>query len=139
MIDVDSQVWDAFCTRLESFVLSASPPIPYITQGVLDDPPNTGEWLEARFFPNETISAGFTEDGPFDFSGFCQIEVNTRPGSGIMGILALTKLLQDHFMMETVLGPAYVNREPTKSGTPIQSPERLTYVVSVYYASHQMR
>lgn len=134
----DDAVWDAFCTRLAAFAGGYSPALQVIYQGVGGVPPETGIWLEARFFPNRTRNYGVGASEAISLIGFCQVTVCNRPGAGLNPSLDLVAAVIAYFDTATVLGPAYVNQPPYASSA-IDESDRVMVPVTIPYAAHGSR
>jgi hypothetical protein len=131
-MDVDAQIYEAFVAHLQTFVNSFSPPYPVAYPAVSFTPPNDGQWLEVRFFPNETINYGLANEGPFQHRGLLQVMVCERPGGGITVGMLVADAVITHFDKGTALDPARVERRPWLSNI-VHEPEKTLYPVTIPY------
>jgi hypothetical protein len=131
-MDVDAQIYEALVAHLQDFVNQFSPPYKVGYPGVNFTPPNSGQWLEVRFFPNETQNYGIADEGPHDHRGFFQVMVCERPGGGITVGTMVADAVIAHFDKGTVVEPARINRRPWLSNI-VHAPERTLYPVSIPY------
>ncbi|WP_420465615.1 phage tail terminator-like protein [Panacagrimonas sp.] len=132
----DDAIWNAFAVRLGTFAAGMSPDVPVIYAGVHGTPPDTGSWIEARYFPNRTQKYGIANEGPISLVGFCQALVCVRPGAGLA--LDLVDLVVAHFDTGTVLGPAKVEMPPYVSSV-IEESDRIMHPITIPYAAHGTR
>lgn len=134
----DDAIWDAFCTRLSVFIAGASPEIAVLFDGVGGAPPDTGDWVEAKYFPNRPQHYGIKAGEALSLFGFCQALICIRPGGGLNRGLDIARDVIAYFDTGTVLGPAYVHRPPYVSSV-ITEPDRLMFPVTIPYAAHGSR
>ena len=90
--------------------LSTSLPISW--PGVQFEPPNSGMWLAVRHFPNQPNNIGWQVDAQQEYLGFLQVQVFTRPGSGIVNALEMAEDVVAHFAKGTEFGPVCVSARP---------------------------
>lgn len=131
-MSIAAAVYDAFAAQLANFASSLSPPVPVLYPGVNAVPPDDGTWLEASYFPNETVNYGTPDNGPFLYQGILQVSVCERPGSGIVDGLSIADAVVAAFKKGTVIGPASIQREPWVSNVLIED-DRLMFPVSIPY------
>lgn len=131
-------IWDAFCVKVNSFIAQLSPAIPPIHQGVNGAPPDAGDWVETRFFPQKTAPYGLADDDVSDYRGFCQLSVCTRDQNGLDHLHDLADAFVEYCDKGTMLGPVQVTEKPSQSATPIVSPGRTSIMVSVYYSGQSV-
>ena len=73
-----TDILTAFATQLDTLALT--PDLPVIWPGIQGEPPSSGMWLEARFFPNEPDDLTWGNNSQQDTLGFFQVSVFYRPG-----------------------------------------------------------
>lgn len=127
---MNSSIYDAFATQVATFAAGSSPALPVAYPGVHFDSPAAGYWLELAWFPNETQNYGLGNDGPSLMQGFGQIAVCHRPGSGVMGGLAIADSVINAFRKGTAIGSAKVEREPWVSAVVIDG-DKVMHPVTV--------
>lgn len=132
---IETSIWEAFSAAIASFAAGVSPPIPVIHQGTSAAPPDTGMWIETRFFPNETDNYGVANAGPSTHKGFCQATVCVRPGVGNIGALAVAESIVSAFKKGTAIGPAKTERQPWISSVLVES-DRLRNPITIRYKAH---
>ena len=108
-----TDILSACLARLALFV--ASPGYPVAWPGVHLDPPNTGYWLEPRFFPNEPTNYGWDDAACINAVGFFQVLVMYRPGGGQINASDIADDVIDYFAKGQVLGPVRVYKKPHQS------------------------
>lgn len=131
---IESEVWDAFATAVQAFADDLSPPVPVIHEGVAGTPPDTGFWLETRFFPNRTQNYALGNEGPTVHQGICQVTVCYRTGAGTVAGLELAGDLVDAFDKGTVIGPARVETKPYISSVIVQ-PDSIRHPITIQYVA----
>ncbi len=101
----------AMLTVLEAIVLS--PPLPIAQPGIPEDPPETGMWLEARFFPNETLDLVWNNNAKVQVRGYLQVSVAWRPSEdSLMAASRVADTIVDVFKKGLEVGPARVKKTP---------------------------
>lgn len=100
---------DILTGALDHLVALGSP-LPIAWPNVNFTPPSTGEWLEARHFPNTTRTLGWQADAKSEYLGFVQISVYFRPNTGIVTATTEAQSIADHFAKGTLLGPVRVSQ-----------------------------
>jgi hypothetical protein len=108
----EADIYDTFCVAMSAFVAAQATPPPVSFPDVHFTPPDTGLWLEVKFFPNESDNYGIADDGGSVHKGFFQVGVCYRSGSGLVPSLTMVGAVIAAFDKGTLLGPARVNREP---------------------------
>jgi len=108
-----TDILSAFTTRLNT--LAFSPELPIAWPGINFDPPSTGMWLEARFFPNEPGDLTWDVDGCLDTRGFCQVLVCYRPGTSQISASEIADAIIVHFPKSTTLDAVRVRKSPWQS------------------------
>lgn len=131
---IERDIWAAFSAAVDSFAAQVSPPLPVLHQGVHGTPPDAGNWLETRFFPNKTRNYGLSDDGPSEHRGFCQISVCSRGGEGIIWTLEFANEAVEFFDKGTLLGQARVESKPYISAVVIAT-ERVSHPVTIPYSA----
>lgn len=132
-MSVETDVYEAAMTVLGAYL--GGNPLPTAYPDVGFTPPGTGQWLQVRFFPNETFTYAM-KDGPFSHFGFIQITVAQRPGAGLMPILALAEEIRDLYPYNLTLGPGYVRRTPVTASI-IEESDRTLCPVTIYYRAKE--
>jgi hypothetical protein len=131
-VNVEAEIYESLIELLQAFVLDRSPELPVAYPGVTFTPPDNGQWLEVRMFPNETQNYGLANTGVFIHRGFMQVTVCERPGGGITAGLALAGEVVDAFDKGTEASPALVTRRPWISSV-LSQPDRTMYPVTIPY------
>ena len=121
-------ILEAFLTHMDT--MSNGAPIAW--PGVNFTPPDSGFWMEARHFPNETENQSWEATSKNAYMGFCQVSVNTRPGSGIIALSGLAEDVIDHFPKGLELAGVRVRKRPHQS-PPIEEGERIFIPVTIHY------
>lgn len=106
-------ILEAFIERLEDLVLS--PVLPIAWPGIKLNPPATGMWLEALYFPSETENVTWGADGCYNAKGFFQVSVFYRPGVGQIKPSAVADLIIAHFPKGSSIAGVGVNKKPWQS------------------------
>lgn len=107
---------------------------PVAWPGVNFTPPTSGVWIEASFLPNSPIDEGIPNDSAVVPRGIFQINVNTRPGSGMVGITTAAELVQSEFPKGTMLaGFVRISQHPYLM-SPITEGDRITLPVTIPYS-----
>lgn len=108
-----TQILTASCEHLNTLSFSPAPEIAW--PGVDFDPPDSGEWLEFRLFPNEPGNISWDNGAPVQMRGFGQVLVCYRPGRGEVTPSELADAVVSHFAKGTELGPVRVSRLPYRA------------------------
>jgi hypothetical protein len=130
----EADIYDAFCVALTAFAAQSSPAIPVAYPDVHFTPPDTGVWLEARFFPNETDNYGLANDGGSVHKGFLQVGICYRSGAGLANTLTMLASVLDEFAKGTILGPARIDRKPWASAVLQMDDKNVVPVTIPYHA-----
>ena len=126
-----TEILEAGIEKLKSFVYVPQPEILY--PGVVRDPPNSGMWLELKFFPNEPKDIAWDNDGCVDTRGFFRVPVYLRPGQGQLDPSELADALIAFFPKGLVLGPVRVRKRPWQSPLITQDASKLYIPVTIPY------
>lgn len=130
---VDADIYGAFAVLVNTFAASLSPSLTVSFPGRDFTPPDSGQWLEVRFFPNETLNYGLANSGPSDHRGFVQVTVCERTSdTGIVSGLTLAGAVVTEFAKGTTAGDATVERKPWISSV-VTMDDRLCYPVTIPY------
>lgn len=114
-MNVESGVYDAFAAAAGAFAAQLSPALPVAYPGVHFVPPDSGLWLELRWFPGETENYGVGDSGPSMHRGIGQVSVCGRDGYGVAPMLRLADDVISYFAKGTTLGKGSVYRKPWQS------------------------
>lgn len=131
-MSVEVQIYESLVELLQAFVLDRSPELTVAYPGVAFTPPDAGQWLEVRMFPNETQTYGLANSGVFVHRGFLQVTVCERPGGGISAGMTLAGEVVEAFDKGTEASPALVTRRPWISSV-LSQPDRTMYPVTIPY------
>ena len=129
---VDADIYGAFAVLIEAFAQNASPALTVSYPGIDFTPPDSGEWLEMRFFPNETKNFGIADDGPSTHEGFIQLAACHRPGTGIVSGITLAGAIIAQFAKGTTVGNATIERKPYISAI-VTMDDRICHPVTIPY------
>ena len=126
-----TNIMAAFFSQLETAFLG----IPISWPGADFTPPDSGEWLEAEFFPNEPEKLGIALADYRAEVGILQVSVVSRPGpNGFFTIAPIARDVIDAFPIgHTITGPIRVSQEPSVFKAEAQGPDRIMLVVSIPY------
>lgn len=127
---MSDSIYNDFAGRVSAFAAEFSPALPVAFPGVPFEPPSAGQWLEVRWFPNETQNYGWEDDAPSLAQGMGQVSVCYRPGGGIVAGLALANLVVAEFPKGTVLQDVRVYRKPWISSV-IEQPQMVMHPVTI--------
>ncbi len=119
--------------KLEAFVYSPQPPILWPAVVRTEGTPESGMWLQPRFFPNEPNDIAWDDSACVDTRGFIQILVYYRPGQGPVDPSELADALIAHFPKGTDLGPVRVRKRPWQSPAVTEDSSKLFIPVTVPY------
>lgn len=128
----DNAIYDTFATRVGQFAAQFSPAMQVGYPGVGFDPPSEGDWLEVKWFPNETQNYGLENDAPSLKQGFGQISICTRPGDGIVPSLTLAEQVIAYFPKGTVLDGVRVYRKPWASSV-LEEPDKVSIPITIMW------
>lgn len=95
MTTLYTTLYTAVAQAVSSFATSESLPVLY--PGVGGNPPDTGLWLELRFFYNDTLAYGLADGGPSLVDGFIRIGVADQPHGGIVAALEIVDKIASAF------------------------------------------
>ena len=126
-----TSIFKAFVKAVDSFAQSYSPDIPVMWPNKGDDPPDTGMWLEARFFPNRPFDNTWAETCG-TAKGFCQLIAATRKGQGEVDVSELADDIVAAFPKGKDIGGARVSEQPTRAPA-INDDSRFYIPVTIYY------
>ena len=129
---VDADIYGAFAVLIEAFAQNASPALTVSYPGIDFTPPAEGEWLEMRFFPNETQNVGLADDGPSAHRGFVQLTACHRPGVGIVSGITLAGAIIAQFAKGSTIGNATVEKKPWLSSV-VTMDDRICHPVTIPY------
>lgn len=113
----DKDILTGVFTRMGTLATS----LPIAWPGVNFTPPNSGMWLQIRHFPNEPNNIGWQTDAQQEYIGFVQVQVFTRPGTGIVNATEIAEEVIAHFAKGTEFGPVCVSRRPYTSPDVVDS------------------
>lgn len=125
-----TEILTAFFERLDTLAYSPQPPIAW--PGIKFEPPASGEWLEARVFPNEPTNLGWENAAAVESRGFCQVLVVYRPERGEIGASELADAVVQHFYKGTDLGPVKVRKMPTR-GPSVEDGDKCFIPITIPY------
>lgn len=100
---IEADIYDAFCSLLNTFAANQSPPLRVSYPGIPFDPGSDDVWLALRHFPNRSINYGIENDGPTLVQGFFQVTIYQRNGGGVMASLMAVNDLVTAFPKGTKL------------------------------------
>jgi hypothetical protein len=129
-VSYDVEIYTAFAAIVQTFAESRSLPVAW--PGVNFTPPQTGQWLELAWSPNETRNLTLGNDGA-QLRGFGQVSCCTRPGAGSVSVLTLADDIVELFAKGTPLGNATVERKPWLSSV-LTADERISAPVTIRYS-----
>lgn len=129
---VDADIYGAFAVLIEAFAQNASPALAVSYPGIDFTPPAEGEWLEMRFFPNETQNIGLADDGPSAHRGFVQLTACHRPGTGIVSGITLAGAIIAQFAKGSTIGNATVEKKPWLTSV-VTMDDRICHPVTIPY------
>lgn len=129
----DSGIYDAFAALVAGYANTKGDLLTVAWPGVTFKPPDTGEWLEVLWFPNETQNIALGSDGS-QHRGFGQVSCCSRPGAGIEPVMLRAEAIIALFAKGTALGVARVDRKPWMS-TILNAGDRVSAPVTVPYAT----
>ena len=121
-------IWDAFCTHMGTM----SNGLPILFHGRGGKPPDSGYWLEARHFPNETDNQSWEADSKNAYMGFFQVSVYTRQAIGLDPIQAIAEHVIAHCPKGLELAGVRVKKKPHDSPA-IELPDRIFIPVTIHY------
>ena len=121
-------ILEAFLTHLGTM----SNGVPIAWPGVNFTPPDSGLWLQASHFPNESENIAWGNDSKNRVLGFCQVSAYTRPGSGIIALSGLAEDIIAHFPKGLELAGVRVRKRPHQS-PPITEDSEIFIPVTIHY------
>lgn len=124
----NSTIYDAFATRLQQSGID----LPVYYEGVDFNPPDRGQWLEFKHFPNENVKTFKADDGRVLERGFVQVCVYDRIGSGVMPAIRTAEKVSDVYPSGFVLGGVRVSKKPHIS-KPVIEGDRLFIALTINY------
>lgn len=121
----------AMLANLGSIVLT--PALPIAWPGIPMEPPSSGMWLEARFFPNETRDLVWNNHARVQVKGYLQVSVYWRSTEG--SLLAASRVadeIVDGFPKGLEVGPARIKKTPWTSSALYLEDKNLIPVIIPY-------
>lgn len=115
-------------SRMSSYSTS----LPIAWPGVNFTPPDSGMWLEVRWFPNSPNNLHWENDAKQQYIGFLQVSVFARPGTGLVSPVSEAEGVQAHFPKGLVVGPVKVRKKPGVASS-IDEGDRIQIPVSISY------
>jgi hypothetical protein len=128
----EANLFDAFATLVTAFAAQSSPPLTVAYPNISFTPPDSGQWLELQFFPNETRNAVMGDDGPSDHVGFFQLGCCERPGIGLSSVATLAGLVIAAFPKGTEFSVGRLDRKPWISSV-LEDDARVMLPVTIPY------
>lgn len=122
----------AFLDEMEAFVLEN--PYPMARPGVNFTPPSSGLWLESLSFPNIPKRILWDSNGFQYVSGFFQVSVFYRPGTGQIEPSQLADKIIDYFPEEKLIGGLCVSQKPWQSPAVTVDSSKLFIPVTIPYS-----
>lgn len=129
----NATIFNAFAVLIETFATNASPVLPVYYPDKELDPPAEGNWLEVRFFPNETQTYAIDDAGLTVARGFIQVAACTRTGEGPMAGLNLADAIVNAFPKGSTIGGVVLEVKPWQSAV-IQEDHKASYPVTIPYS-----
>jgi len=117
---------------LDAFINHLSTTLPVAYQGINFTPPDSGEWLEVKFFPNPNNRLFIGSNDPVEVRGIFQITVCYRPGSGVINGAETAQSIIDQYPQDAAIGSVKVELKPWDSG-PIEEDERISHPITIRY------
>lgn len=110
---IESSIYSVFCAALTTLAsgLDSEPPVAF--PNVHFVPPDSGCWLELRFFPNEVENYGIADDGGEWHKGYFQVGVCYRQAIGLVTPMQIAGEIVSGFTKGTMIGAARVTQEPS--------------------------
>lgn len=102
--------------------------------GVDFTPPDSGEWLEVRFLPNEGVDNGLGYSDSYVPQGIFQVSAATRPGNGVIQIGKVADDVAAVFPKGAGVGPVRVWRHPYQQQF-VTMDDRVMIPVTVEYSA----
>lgn len=125
-------IYNAMATAVAGFAQQhASPELRVAYPGLHFDPPDSGIWLELRWFQNGSDEYGIANDGPSVPRGFFRLIVCQRPGA-INEAVGLAEAIISNWSKGTYIGPARIDETPSLGG-PVEEPNRVSHPVTIRY------
>ncbi|MGH8035367.1 MAG: phage tail terminator-like protein [Lysobacterales bacterium] len=131
-----TDIMEACFERLDAFAYAPQPPV--LWPGTQAEPPATGAWLQASFFPNEPIDRSWSDEAAPEVRGFFQVLVcyRVRPGTGQVAPSLLADALIEHFPKGLELGSVRVLKRPWQSPNVVEDASRSFIPVTIPYLGY---
>lgn len=125
-----TDIFEAFLTRLAAFATTNSVAVAY--PNVDFNPPGSGLWLEARYFPNEDETTTWGVGECHLSVGFFQVLIFCRTGTGQVNASELADALVDYFPKGQVIHNVTIRKRPSQA--PLVTLDDKSYIpLRIYY------
>ena len=128
----NAAIFNAFAALVNTFAANATPALTVGYDDVNFTPPESGHWLEVRFFPNETDTYSIDDSGLTLLRGFVQVCACNRPSLGIAAGLELAEAIVNTFPRGSEIGGSTVEKKAYQSSV-LQEPAKVSHPVTIEY------
>lgn len=126
---MNSDITGAFFTLINDAALG----LPISFEGVKFTPPDSGQWLEVTFLPNQGIDQSMTSNNPVS-QGIIQVNACNRPNSGLIPLQKLSETVAALFPKNTIIYDLVRVSETPYTSDMISLDDRLIIPLTIMYS-----